>query len=69
MMLHIFNPGPWEAGTGRSLSLRTVYSIEQVSGQPGLYRQTISPKPKSLRQKPTNKTKQQEKVALGISCI
>jgi hypothetical protein len=41
----IFNPRKSrQAEAGRFLSLRDVWSIEQVPGQPDLYRETLSKK-------------------------
>jgi hypothetical protein len=34
----------WEAEAGRSLSWRPAWSTEKVPGQPGLHRETLSPK-------------------------
>jgi hypothetical protein len=39
-----FNPSTQEAEAGGSLSLRPVWSINLVPGQPGLYRETVSQK-------------------------
>jgi hypothetical protein len=33
MMVLTFNPSPWEAETGGSLSLKTTWSTEQAPGQ------------------------------------
>jgi hypothetical protein len=43
---HIFNPSTQEAEAGGFLSLRPVWSTEQVLGQSGLYRETLFPKTK-----------------------
>jgi hypothetical protein len=42
VVVHIFNPNTWEAEAGGFLSSSTAWSIESVSGQPGLYRETLS---------------------------
>ena len=52
VVAHIFNPCTWEAEAGGSLSSRPASSAEQVPGQPGLHRETLSGKPK---QNKTNK--------------
>ena len=39
--VHVFNPGTREAEAG-SLSLRPTWSIEQVPGQPGRLKETLS---------------------------
>ena len=44
VVVHTFNPSTWEAETGRSLSSRPSWSTNQVPGQPGLHRETLSPK-------------------------
>ena len=36
--MHTFNPSTSEAEAGGSVSLRPVWSIERVPGQPGLHR-------------------------------
>ena len=41
-----FNPSSWEAEAGGSLSSRPAWSTEQVPGQPGLHRETLSQKKK-----------------------
>lgn len=41
-MAHSFSPSIWEAEVGRCLSLRLVWSMQQVPGQPGLSRKTLS---------------------------
>jgi hypothetical protein len=43
MVAHTFNPSIQEAGG--PLSLRPVWSIDWVLGQPGLHRETLSRKP------------------------
>ena len=42
VVVHGFNPSTWEAEAGRSPSLRPAWSTEQVLGQPGLHRETLS---------------------------
>jgi hypothetical protein len=42
VVAHNFNPSTQEAKTGRSLSLMPAWSTEQVPGQPGLHRETLS---------------------------
>ena len=65
-VVHAFNPSTWEAEAGRFLSSRPAWSTECAPGQPGLYRETLSPKKnknQKIKQKPkqTNKqTKQQQ---------
>jgi hypothetical protein len=49
---HAFNPSTWEAEAGGFLSSRPAWSIEWVSGQPGIHRETLSWKNKNK-----NKTK------------
>jgi hypothetical protein len=51
-----FSPSTREADVGTSLSLRPAWSAEQVPGQPGPYRKTLSQKPI----KPLTKTTVQE---------
>jgi hypothetical protein len=43
---HAFDPSSQEAEAGRSLSLRPDWRAEEVPGQPGLHRETLSQKPK-----------------------
>jgi hypothetical protein len=52
---HTFNPSTWEAEAGRFLSSRPAWSTKWVPGQPGLYRETLSPKKKQKQKQ--NKTK------------
>lgn len=40
--MHDFNPSTWEAEAGRFLSLMPTWSIEQVPGQPGRLKETLS---------------------------
>lgn len=46
VVAHVINPSTQKAEAGRSLSSRTAWSIEQVPGQPGLHRETVSKKKK-----------------------
>jgi hypothetical protein len=46
VVAHAFNPSTWEAEAGGFLSLRPAWSTEQVPGQPGLHRETLSGKNK-----------------------
>jgi hypothetical protein len=48
---HAFNPSPWEAEAGGSLSLRPAWSTEWVPGQPGLYREILSRKKKKKKKR------------------
>jgi hypothetical protein len=48
---HASNPRSWEAEAGEFLSSKPTWSTEQVPGQPGLHRETLS----------QNKTKQTSK--------
>ena len=41
-VVHAFNPGTQEAEGGGFLSLRQTWSTEQVPGQTGLQRETLS---------------------------
>jgi hypothetical protein len=50
MVAHAFNPSTWEAETGRFLSSRPAWSTKWVPGQPGLYRETLSPKQNKKRE-------------------
>jgi hypothetical protein len=49
VVLHAFIPSTWEAEAGRFLSSRPAWSTEQVPGQPGLYRETLSAKTKKKK--------------------
>ena len=52
MVAHTFNPSSWEAEADGFLSLRPAWSTEWAPGQPGLYRETLSEKPKKRKKKP-----------------
>jgi hypothetical protein len=58
VVAHAFNPRTWEAETGRFLSSRPAWSTKWFPGQPGLYRETLSPKTKqyNTKQQKQNKT-------------
>jgi hypothetical protein len=43
---HVFNPSTGEGEASRSQSSRSAWSTEQVPGQPGLHRETLSQKKK-----------------------
>jgi hypothetical protein len=47
VVAHTFNPSTWEAEAGKFLSLRPAWSTKWVPGQPGLHRETLSPKNKT----------------------
>jgi cysteinyl-tRNA synthetase len=49
VVAHAFNPSTWEVEAGRFLSSRPAWSTKWVSGQPGLHRETLSEKKKSLK--------------------
>jgi hypothetical protein len=51
VMVPAFNPSTWEAEAGVFLSSRPAYSKEWIPGQPGLYRETLSPKQNKTKQK------------------
>jgi hypothetical protein len=53
-VVHVFNPGTWEAEAGGFLSLRPAWS----TGQPGLYRETLSKNKTKQSKAKQNKTKQ-----------
>jgi hypothetical protein len=53
VVAHAFNPSTREAEAGGFLSSRPTWSTKWVSGQPGLYRETLSPK--QTNKKPNNK--------------
>ena len=44
-MAPTFNPRTQEAAAGRTLSSKSAWSTEQVSGQPELHREILSQKP------------------------
>jgi hypothetical protein len=46
VVAHAFNPSTWEAEAGGFLSSRPAWSTEQVPGQPGLHKETLSCKTK-----------------------
>ena len=51
VVAHAFNPSTWEAEAGGFLSSRPAWSTKWVSGQPGLYRETLwKTKPKTNKQ-------------------
>jgi hypothetical protein len=47
VVAHTFNTSTWEAEVDEFLSSRSAWSIEWVPGQPGLSRETLSPKTKN----------------------
>jgi hypothetical protein len=47
VVVYIFNPSSWEVEPGGFLRSRLAWSTEQIPGQPGLYRETLSPKTKT----------------------
>jgi hypothetical protein len=49
MVAHAFNPSTQEAETGGFLSSRTAWSTKWVTGQPELYRETLSQKKKEMK--------------------
>ena len=51
-----FDPSTWEGEAGESLSLRSTWAIEQVPGQPGLPRETLSGKTSKQTRKRTGTT-------------
>ena len=55
MVAHTFNASTQEAEAGGFLSLRPACSTELVSGQPELYRKTLSRKKNKERKKETKK--------------
>jgi hypothetical protein len=52
---HTFNSSTWEAVAGKFLSSRPAWSTECVSGQPELYRETLSQKKKKKKKKKEKK--------------
>jgi hypothetical protein len=61
VVAHAFNPITWEAEAGRFLSSRPAWSTEWVPGQPGLYRETLSPKTKKKGKKERKKRKEKKR--------
>jgi hypothetical protein len=63
VVAHAFNLSIWQAEAGGSLNWRPAWSIEQVPGQLGLHRKTLSQKNKKQtnKQKNKNKTNKQKK--------
>ncbi len=59
MVAHAFDPSTREAEASGFLSSRPAWSTKWVPGQPGLYRETLSQKPKTKTKtkKPTKQTK------------
>jgi hypothetical protein len=57
VVVHAFNPSTQEAEAGGFLSSRPAWSTEQVPGQPGLHRETLSQKQQQQQQQKQNKTK------------
>jgi len=55
MVVHTFNPSAQEAEAGRSMSSGLVWSTEQVPGQPGLHRETVSKHTKKKKRKEKKK--------------
>jgi hypothetical protein len=47
VVVHVFNPSTWEAEAGEFLNSRPSWSTKWVLGQPGIYRETLSLKPKT----------------------
>jgi hypothetical protein len=58
VVAHAFNPSTQEAEAGGFLSSRPAWSTKWAQRQPGLYRETLSPKTKQNKQ--TNKQKQKK---------
>jgi hypothetical protein len=42
VVVHTLDSSTWEAEAGKSTSLRPVWPTDWISGQPGLYRETLS---------------------------
>ena len=57
MVVHAFNPITQEAEAGGFLSLSSAWSTEQVLGQLGLHRETLSRKTKQEKKKKRKKNK------------
>jgi hypothetical protein len=55
VVAHAFNPSTWEAEAVGFLSSRPAWSTEQVPGQPGLHRETLSRKTKKQTKKKKNR--------------
>jgi hypothetical protein len=60
VVVHAFNPSPWEAEAGGFLSSRPGLQSESQDIQPGLYRETLSRK-KPKRKKKKEKRKKSER--------
>ena len=58
MVVHTFNPSAWKAEAGGSQGSRPAWSTEQVLGQPGLHRETLSQNKKQTTKQKTNKQKE-----------
>lgn len=63
--VHALNLSTLEAEAGEPLSLRPAWFIEQVSGWPGLCRETLTQKNKTKINKPTTKKNQFEHFPLA----
>jgi hypothetical protein len=50
VVVHTFNPSTWEAEAGGFLNSRPAWSTKSVSGQPGLYRETLPRKTKKKKE-------------------
>jgi hypothetical protein len=61
VVAHAFNPSTQEAEAGEFMSSRPTWSTEWVSGQPGLYRETLSQKTKTKQNNNNNKQNQKQK--------
>jgi hypothetical protein len=66
MVAHAFNPSTWEAEAGESLSLRPLWSIELVPGQPGLQREALFRQNKTTTKIKQNKTQDSQAKRLEI---
>jgi hypothetical protein len=53
VVAHTFNPSIWRLKQVDLPSSKLAWSIEQVPGQPGLHRETLSQKTKTKTKKPT----------------
>jgi hypothetical protein len=58
VVAHTFNSGTWEAEAGGSLSSRPTWSTEQILGQPGLHRETLSQKTKQKKKERKKREKE-----------